>query len=105
MKILGYLTFDMHFWPLNFLLLTTRKYIFWCVTNNYLPDIYFLQKEIKRRFIEQELLHTTQNKSLLSTKSGLCGETFLMILKFKITGDVVFEARSPYEHYLTLHDI
>ena len=45
MKILGYLTFDMHFWPLNFLLLTTKKYIFSCVTNNYLPDIYFLQKK------------------------------------------------------------
>ena len=63
MKILGYLNFDMHFGPLNFLLLTTRKYIFWCATNNYLPDIYLLQKEIKRRFIKQEFLYTIQNKS------------------------------------------
>ena len=28
-----------------------------------------------------------------------------MILKFKITGDVVFEARSPYVHYFTFYDI
>ena len=62
MKILGYLKFDMYFWPLNVLLFTTRKYIFWCATNTYLPDTYFLHKEIKRRFIEQKLLYTTKSK-------------------------------------------
>ena len=56
MKILGYQNQDLHFWPLNFVLLITRKYIFWCAIKQFPLDIYFLQKEIKNRFKEQEYL-------------------------------------------------
>ena len=56
-KILGYLQFDQYFWPLNFILIITRKYIFWCCRNNFPFDIYFLQKEVKRKYSEQETLY------------------------------------------------
>ena len=68
MRLFGYLKYDSHFWPLNFLLLITRKYIFWCTTKQYPPDIYFLQKELKRKYIEQELLHKTKSKSFAFQK-------------------------------------
>ena len=57
MKIVGYTELDQHFWPLNFVLIVTRKYIFWCSKKDFPLDIYFLQKEIKRKFIEQETLY------------------------------------------------
>ena len=45
-KILGYEQYDQHFWPLNFLLVMSRQYIFSCAKNNYKPNIYFLQKNV-----------------------------------------------------------
>ena len=45
-KILGYEQYDQHFWPLNFLLLISRQYIFSCAKNYYKPNIYFLQKNV-----------------------------------------------------------
>ena len=77
MKILGYLDFDMHFWPLNFFLLITRKYIFWCTSKNYVPNIYFLQKEIKRRFIEQKFLHAIKSKTSVFCKKWTIFERVL----------------------------
>ena len=54
-KILGYEHYDQHFWPLNFLLLIFRKYIFLCAKNNYKPNIYFLQKMCEYKFNEQNV--------------------------------------------------
>ena len=48
MKLHGYLINDQKFWPLNLILMITRKYIFWCAKNNYKLNIFFLQKEIKK---------------------------------------------------------
>ena len=42
MKILGYLFHDVNFWPLNFVLLITRKYIFQCSKNGYPLNIFTL---------------------------------------------------------------
>ena len=56
MKILGYLTNDESFWALNLILMVTQKYIFWCSKNGFMLNIYFLQKEIKNTFLEQETL-------------------------------------------------
>ena len=55
-KILGYLTNDENFWALNLILMVTRKYIFWCSKNGFMLNIYFLQKEIQKTFLEQETL-------------------------------------------------
>ena len=55
-KTLGYFTQDEHFWPLNFILIVTRKYIFTCSKKENSLNIYHLQKMIKERFQEQESL-------------------------------------------------
>ena len=65
MKILGYLTIDQYFWPLNLILLVTRKYIFWCSKKNFKLNIYFLQSQVQQVYIEQETL------SLINMKSDL----------------------------------
>ena len=57
MKILGYLTYDKNFWPLNLILLVTRKYLYWCSRNDFKINIYYLQKEMKKMFIEQKCLN------------------------------------------------
>ena len=56
MKILGYLIRDENFWPLNLVLIVTRRYIFWCSKNNFHLNIYFLQKEVRKTYDEQEAL-------------------------------------------------
>ena len=55
-KILGYYKTDQNFWPLNFVILITKKYIYWCSCKEMNLDIYFLQKEFSRVFIEQKTL-------------------------------------------------
>ena len=56
MKILFYHIQDEKFWPLNFILLITIYYIFTCVKQNSILNIYYLQKLIKTKFEEQEML-------------------------------------------------
>ena len=56
MKLHGYLLNDQNFWPSNLILMITLKYIFWCAKNNYKLNIFFLQKEIKKVYLEQETL-------------------------------------------------
>ena len=69
-KILGYEQYDQHFWPLNFLLLISRQYIFSCAKNNYKPNIYFLQKKCEHIFNEQKRL------SILNKSMGTVGKPF-----------------------------
>ena len=47
MKLLGYLTNDQTFWPLNLILTLTRKYMFMCSKNKFKLNIFHLQKDIK----------------------------------------------------------
>ena len=54
--MLGYPISDKSFWPLNFILITTRNYIFTCASNKKDFNIYWLQKLIKNVFLEQDLL-------------------------------------------------
>ena len=65
MKLHGYLLNDQTFWPLNLrlILMITRKYIFWCAKNNYKLNIFFLQKEIKKTYLEQETLSLINSQS------------------------------------------
>ena len=35
MKLHGYIISDQNFWPLNLILMISRKYIFWCAKNDY----------------------------------------------------------------------
>ena len=63
MKILGYLVRDKNFWPLNLILMTTRKYIFWCLKNNFHLNIHFLPKEVKKTYGEQKTLSKVNSQS------------------------------------------
>ena len=53
---LGYPISDKSFWPLNFILIITRYYIFKCASKKKDFNIYWLQKLIKNTFLEQDLL-------------------------------------------------
>ena len=55
-KILGYTINDENFWPLNFLLLIVRNYIFNCSKHNRHLNIYNLQMIAKEKYLEQEAI-------------------------------------------------
>ena len=77
MKILGYLIQDSNFWPLNFVLLTTRNYIFQSSRKNHALNIYALQLEIKRKYIEQQMLEKMNWKEHnFSTKWNIWNKLF-----------------------------
>ena len=44
------------YWPINFIILATKRYVYWCSKRNFTLNIYFLQLEIKKLFDEQRLL-------------------------------------------------
>ena len=54
--ILGYLTTDNKFWPLNFILTMTRQYIYNCSKKSHSLNFYELQKHIKHKYKEQKSL-------------------------------------------------
>ena len=71
MKILGYLIYDQFFWPINFILLISRNYIFQTSRKNSHLNIFCLQKEFKRKFLEQKYLAETDTGiNLFKTRWG-----------------------------------
>ena len=56
MKILGYIERNKDYWPINFVILVTKKYIYWCSKKGFMLNVYFLQKEITKIFDEQRAL-------------------------------------------------
>jgi len=60
--ILGYLFQDANFLPINTILIMTKYYIFTCAQMSHFPDIFLLQKKIKKVYIEEKLLSYTQDK-------------------------------------------
>ena len=57
MKILGYLKNDQHFWPLNFIIMTTKKYIFYSTKKSKILCITTLQQEVKKHYLEQKTIY------------------------------------------------
>ena len=55
-KIFGYCIQDQNFKPVNFILLISRKYIFWCAQNKFIPNLLQLKKLIQQRYREQQYL-------------------------------------------------
>ena len=55
-KILAYVSNNSNFVPLNFILIHSRKYIFWCAKNKYKLNFYMLQQILKNCFFEEESL-------------------------------------------------
>ena len=56
MKLFGYLERNRIFSPLSFIILITKKYIYWCAKTDFKINIYFLQKEVELAFNEQKML-------------------------------------------------
>ena len=52
----GYQNYNQNFWPLNFILLIERQYIFQCSKYNHDINIYNLQKLVKEKYVEQYTL-------------------------------------------------
>ena len=72
MKILGYTEQDPNFWPMNFILIITRKDIFTKATDFGHLDIYYLQKLIHKKYTDQETLSKLNDKPY-SKKTGWFG--------------------------------
>ena len=53
-KILGFTTQGHNFVPFNFLLLHTRRYIFWCAYNQHKLNFYMLQKILTVKYTEEK---------------------------------------------------
>ena len=62
MKILGYLVHDVHFWPLNFVLIIARSYVFQSSRKNCALDIFALQLQVKKKYLEQQMLQNISSK-------------------------------------------
>ena len=62
MKILGYLVHDVHFWPLNFVLMIARSYIFQSSRKNCALNIFALQLQVKKKYLEQQMLQKISSK-------------------------------------------
>ena len=60
-KILGCAFIEHSFWPVNFILLITRFYIFKCAKDNKTLSLSQLQKLIKTKYTEQEMLSNINN--------------------------------------------
>ena len=54
--ILGYLSTDNKFWPLNFILTMTRQYIYKCSKKGHILNFYELHKHIMHKYKEQKSL-------------------------------------------------
>ena len=54
--IFGYQNYDQNFWPLNFILLIARQYIFHCSKYSHDINIYNLQKLVEEKYVEQYTL-------------------------------------------------
>ena len=61
-KVLGYPYLDHHFFPLNFILVHSRKSIFWYAYHNFNLDFFILQIILKGCFLEAENLAKTNSK-------------------------------------------
>ena len=55
-KILGHTKADYFFWPLNFIILITKKYIFKCSKTGNKINFCSLLKEVKKHYQEQKTL-------------------------------------------------
>ena len=67
-KILGYAKFDENFWPVNFILIHVRHYIYCCSKRQQPLNIFQLQKEIKSNYEEEKLVSKINDRNHLFEK-------------------------------------
>ena len=77
-KVLGYPTQNEHFWPLNFILMITKQYIFSCCKNKEKTNIFSLQQIAKQKFEEQKsLANVNCQDQLFAKKWALWKDLFI----------------------------
>ena len=67
-KILCYTKQDKNFWPINFILMITRHYIFSCAQKRKKPNIFYLQNIIKARYEDHKTLSKLNSKNEIFSK-------------------------------------
>ena len=60
MKILGYHIQDENFWPINFVLLLSRWYIYQCSRKETYLNIFFFQTQMKKKYLEEKYIWETK---------------------------------------------
>ena len=88
MKILGYLVHDVHFWPLNFVLMIARSYIFQSCRKNCALNIFALQLQVKMKYLEQQMLQKSVRRNIFLTEDGIYGTNYLMVSSPNISNDL-----------------
>ena len=68
MKIVGYYNFDEYYWPLNFILLISKYYIYQNSKKEKCLDIFSLHNIIKEKFLEQKYISRINSTSKLFKK-------------------------------------
>ena len=56
MEILGYVNYDKNFWPINFILINVRHYIYSCSKTKQVLNIFQVQKKVKITYEEEHML-------------------------------------------------
>ena len=82
--ILGYSLCDANFCPLNFVLITVRNYTFKCALTNMDLNIYQIQKIVKEKYFEQELLSKLNGKEEIFKKRWLISTIVFSEIKFVV---------------------
>ena len=67
-KLLGFHEMDHNYWPLNLVILSTKKYIFSCARKKLRLNIFNLQNEVARVFSEQKMLFDIKSQQIIFNK-------------------------------------
>ena len=68
MRILGYTKYDENFWPINFILIKARYYIYSCSKANQALNIFQLQRQVKAKYQEEKLVREMNSQGYLFDK-------------------------------------
>ena len=90
-KILAYVSNNSNFVPLNFVLIHSRKYIFWCAKNTYKLNFYMLQQILKKCFFLKKKLWRN------------CTLNWRGLIVFGQTGKTVCELLKYILHFITIN--
>ena len=77
-KILGYHVHNEHFWPVNFVLMISRYYIYICSKRRFNLNIFHLQEMVKRKYEEEKYVWETKSLTDIFTNRWLIWEQFFI---------------------------
>ena len=66
--IMGYHLKNQNYVPINFLIINTKAYIFWCSRHNRTPNIFTVQNRLNASFAEQKWISIKHHKTEIFEK-------------------------------------